>query len=403
MPAQRSLGLKAFMALAARGTGRAYITKDPRPEGTLVWIHVSSADKKLAAQELAERLQAQRDGVQILMTGPNAESGDSDPDLAPLPDDMIKSATAFLDHWKPDLCLWVGGDLYPCLLALSYERNMPMILIDPNRVTMSVTTRLWGRVLPSAILPQFTTIISDGEETTQALLRKGARREAVVELGEFVDGARLLPYDPDYRAKLLTKLGNRSVWLAAGVQRSELSTVLTAHHRILQFSLRNILVLLPDDLDAVDEFYDQITASDLRVIRASEGYDPRETTQVILADDPNDLGVWYRLAPVCFMGSSLERGMSGRDPNEPAAHGSAILSGPFMDRYQITFDRYVDAGAARMIQSAPELSAAIKDLMPPDKSAVMAQAAWDISSRGAEVMDRVMDLSQDLLDATGAL
>jgi 3-deoxy-D-manno-octulosonic-acid transferase len=102
------------------------------------------------------------------------------------------------------------------------------------------------------------------------------------------------------------------------------------------------------------------------------------------------------------MGSSLVDGSFGRDPNEPAAHGSAILHGPHVARFADRYARYADAGAARTVRDAATLFAEVQSLMPPDQSALMAQAAWDVASRGAEVTDRIIDMLLDRLDRQAA-
>ena len=110
------------------------------------------------------------------------------------------------------------------------------------------------------------------------------------------------------------------------------------------------------------------------------------------------MGLWYRLAPITFMGSSLQSGQWGRDPNEPAAHGSAILYGPYVRRYLSSYTRFAEAGAARIVRDAETLGTAVKRLIPADQSAAMAHAAWDVASQSAGVTDKILDLVQDTLD-----
>ena len=88
---------------------------------------------------------------------------------------------------------------------------------------------------------------------------------------------------------------------------------------------------------------------------------------MVLADTRGEMGLWYRLATVTFMGSSLLSGYHGRDPNEPAAHGSAIVHGPNVTRYEDRYARYTEAGAARLVRDAATLSDMVQSLMPPDQ------------------------------------
>ena len=128
---------------------------------------------------------------------------------------------------------------------------------------------------------------------------------------------------------------------------------------------------------------------------------PDETTQVILADTAGELGLWYRIAPITFMGGSLCEGAHGSDPNEPAAHGSAIIHGPNVRAYQPAYSRFAEAGAARGVRDADTLAQAVQSIIPPDRSAAMAHAAWDVATQGAAMMDRLVALVGETLDARG--
>ncbi len=126
--------------------------------------------------------------------------------------------------------------------------------------------------------------------------------------------------------------------------------------------------------------------------------EPDDTTQILIADDPEDLGLFYRLAPVSFLGSSLASGQGGRNPFEAAALGSAVLYGPNVRQYLPFYTRLANAGAARIVNDAQSLATAVTRLVAPDQAAAMAHAGWDVISQGAEQTDRIIAMVQDTLD-----
>jgi 3-deoxy-D-manno-octulosonic-acid transferase len=130
----------------------------------------------------------------------------------------------------------------------------------------------------------------------------------------------------------------------------------------------------------------------------SDDEEPEEDVQVYIADTDGEMGLWYRLAPITFVGSTLIEAGTCPDPYEPAALGSAILYGPHTGLRESVFDRISAAGAARRVGSAAALGEAVSELLSPDKAAEMAHKAWQVTSRGAEVTDRVIELLQDALD-----
>jgi 3-deoxy-D-manno-octulosonic-acid transferase len=133
---------------------------------------------------------------------------------------------------------------------------------------------------------------------------------------------------------------------------------------------------------------------------AQRGLDqePDTETEVYLPDSAAEYGVWYRLAPVCYMGGSLLGDGCARNPMEAAALGSAIIYGPRPGNFGAVFGRLGAAQAARAVGSAGDLGEALSDLLAPDRAARLAQAAWGLASDGVEVTDRVVEFARRVLD-----
>ena len=56
------------------------------------------------------------------------------------------------------------------------------------------------------------------------------------------------------------------------------------------------------------------------------------------------------------------------------------------------------AFAARLIGSADTLGPTVESLLAPDKAAMMAHAAWDVTSRGADVTNQIVALIRQRLE-----
>ena len=398
----RSLSLAAYLAYARRA-GRAGPAPDtPRPEGRVIWAHAVDAARADTLVHLAGRLAQQRPGLHMVLTSsvPTSERRHSGKTVIwqPLPEDQVAAAESFLGHWRPDICLWTGGDLKPALLITAAKRAVPLYLVDADEDHLERAAWRWFPDLARAVLDEFEEIHARDEAAARQARRMGASPQIVRVTGALREGGLSLPYSASDRDEMARLLRGRPVWLAAMVQPGEIETVLGAHREASRMAHRALLIVVPDEIDDSDAMAVAIAADGWRQIAWSTGALPDESTQVILADTRGEMGLWYRLAPITFMGSSLVSGQHGRDPNEPAAHGSAILYGPNVARYLQRYSRYAEAGAARIVRDSATLAAAVQGLMPPDRAATMAHAAWDVASRGAEVMDRVLDMVLDRLD-----
>lgn len=403
---RRSLSLAAYLAMTRRAPQDALGPVQARPEGELIWAHAVEPGHADALCQMAERLAAQRPGLHMLLTSRHADVLEMRKGTsiirAKLPEDTVQNAEAFLDHWSPDICLWTGGDLQPAFITCAEQQNVPMYLVDAEERLMDKPSWRWFPDLPRAILDRFALILARNANTARFLRRIGVRDTEISVTGPFQEGALTLPYNESDRDELSRLLRGRLVWLAAMVQPQETDVVLQAHRITSRLAHRSLLVLVPDDPATGQTFKQKLDQDGWRSVVWSTGTMPEETTQVILADTYGEMGLWYRVAPITFMGSSLEAGQWGRDPNEPAAHGSAILYGPNVRRYLSGYSRFAEAGAARIVRDADTLAAAVQRLIPPDQSAAMAHAAWDVASQSAGVTDKILDLVQDTLDVMGA-
>lgn len=402
----RSLSLAAYMAYAKRAGVMPAPPETPRPDGPLIWAHAVDPARADTLIDLGQRMAQQRPDLHMILTGP-APTAQRLTTPGPVtwqdaPDDTGPAAEVFLNHWRPDICLWTGGDLKPALLVTAADRDIPLYLVDGDEMCLDRATWRWIPDLPRAVLTRFTEIHARSDAAARLLRRLGAPGSIVRVTGPFQEGALTLPHDETDREEMARLLLGRPAWLAAMAKSEELTTILDAHEKLSRVAHRSLLMLVPDDPADGHSIAQHLTDAGWRFVTWSEGELPGEATQVVLADTRGEMGLWYRLAPVTFMGSSLFPEYSGRDPNEPAAHGSAILHGPNITRYADRYERYADAGAARIVRDATTLFAEVQSLMPPDQSALMAQAAWDVASRGAEVTDRIIDMLLDRLDQQAA-
>jgi len=393
-------GLRISLA-SARSAGAAP-PEGERPEGPLIWGHATSLDHANALVQMAERLAAQRPRLTMLIT-----TAPGLPEIwhrrapimhVPLPDETSSGADAFIAHWRPDICLWSGGKLIPSLITATAKRGIPLYLVDAQSALLERPGWRWVPQMQRPLLKRFAMILARDETARAHLHRLGVTDAQINVTGLFREGALALPCSEALRDEMAGALRGRPVWLAARVQAGEMDMIVQAHRQTSRLAHRLILILAPDDLDDVETMRAQLEQSQLRYTLWSEGAMPEEVTQVILADTRGEMGLWYRLASITLMGSSLIPGHGGRDPNEPAAHGSAILYGPNVGRYLPSYSRYAEAGAARIVRDAGTLSAALGRLIAVDQSAAMAHAAWDVASASAQVTDQIVDLVQDRLD-----
>ncbi|NOD32357.1 3-deoxy-D-manno-octulosonic acid transferase [Ruegeria atlantica] len=407
MSKPRSLSLAAYRVLSwGLRNGVAPQSNLPRPEGELLWVHVATPDRLRAVTDFCRRLSQVRAKLNFLLTAPPDEDLSNWPDsrfpLINLPQEQSGAAREFIDYWRPNMGLWVGGDLMPNIVTRADEQAIPLVLFDAQfSVTLCRNAR-WLPDITRVTFDCFRKILTPSAETARQIRRLGIQSGKVAESPPLRISPNPRPWPEDELIETTHTLAGRPVWLAAWVQDKEFISVLTAHRQALRMLHRLVLVLHVANEPEVTPLRRRLESMDLRCVNWNEGDMIEDTTQVVLTSDPENLGLWHRMAPVTFMGSSLERGAGGQDPSEAIALGSAIMFGPYVHRHQEFYSSLQQVNAAKEVKTATELGDAVVQLLAPDQAAGMALAGWQLLTEGAPQADALIEMVQDILDQRGA-
>jgi 3-deoxy-D-manno-octulosonic-acid transferase len=373
----------------------------------VVWLHAAEPESLLAIEDLAKRLCTLRSGISVLITVSNKDIFDraqSNLDaqkhvhLAMAPNEHPDAVKAFWRHWHPEMGIWAWGRLRPNLIMQAHDAGCFMMLIDADAAGFDSRRDRWLPDLSRQLLEPFVALMVRSEAAMRRLEALGLPAERIDMTPRLEAGGYALPCDDADLADLANSLRGRPVWLASNVQTEELTAILAAHRQAMRLSHRLLLVLHPAQEEFVSDVKARVSEEGFRLADWAEGDDPDDATQVLLSRDERDIGLFFRVAPVAFMGSSLVTGYKGRSPFEAAALGCAVLHGPNVTPFMAFYTRLAKAGAARVVNSTETLGAAVARLIAPDQAAAMAHAGWDVVSQGADLTDRVIELVQAGLD-----
>ena len=398
-----SLSLTAYLALVRKTSTHAEHPLAERPDGLLIWAHAHDHDDIAPLIYLGERYRQNYGPAHLLITG-DVDGHVAVPNVifANLPDDTQRHVSRFLDHWTPDVGIWAGGDLLPLLISDAHKANIPMLLVNARSSAFGQPLWRWLPSLAKETLRVFQHVFTS-DAATAALMRKlGTSTANVSVTGPMQVATSALPVRDDDRDMLAQTLAGRPVWAASSVQKEELSDIFEAHRFAMRHSHRALLICVCADFETSIEAQAIVRQNNWRMALWDNGDIVDENTQVVMCEDTSELGLWYRVAPVSFLGSSLSTGLGGIDPYAAAALGSAIVYGPNVRNYLHSYSRLAEVGAARIVRDADSLARAVPQLLAADQAASMAHSAWEVISSGAEVTDKVMEMMQDCLDQVKA-
>lgn len=356
-PALINRRLKLGKEDPARVGERRGMSDDVRPAGPLVWIHGASVGEVLAAAALIERLRALN--LHILLTSGTVTSAAIVAKRFPrdvihqyVPYDSPRYVARFLDHWRPSLALFIESDLWPNLILSSAARRLPMVLINGRMSHRSFPRWLRVSATISALLGRFDVCLAQSQLDADRFAALGSRD--VVVTGNLKLDVPAPPADADKLERLMAMTRGRPVVVAASTHPGEEEILTETHRALARYFPKLLTVIVPRHPARGEAIARMIAAAGLNASLRSREDLPTATTDIYVADTMGELGLFYRLAPIVFMGGSLvEHG--GQNPIEAIKLGASIVHGPHVFNFTDVYEALDSAGGARRADSQEAL------------------------------------------------
>jgi len=370
-----------------------------RPDGALVWLHGASVGECLSLLPLIERLLDR--GLNVLLTSGTVTSARMMAERLPagaihqyVPVDRPSWVRRFLDHWRPDLVLWAESDFWPNILAEISHRRVPMVLVQGRVSPRSLEGWKKAPGFIATILGRFDLCLGQTPGDAERLRQLGGHDCRCV--GNLKQAVPPLPCDEAELQRMRSVVGGRPVWLAASTHPGEETIVAKVHQAVVGRFPDLLTIIVPRHPHRGPDIRRDLQDCTLR----SAGEDPRGGLYV--ADTMGELGLFYRLAPVVFMGKSL--GVEGgQNPFEPARLGAAVLFGPRMSNFADMVASMRAAGAGIQVEDEVELAGAVASLLSdPHALAWQRGAALEWSEGEAGALDALMQALAPWLEALDA-
>jgi 3-deoxy-D-manno-octulosonic-acid transferase len=388
----------------ARLPERFGIASASRPKGPLIWIHAASVGESLAALPLIVEIHAQHPGFAFLVTSGTVTSATVMQKMLPAyaahqyaPVDLPIVARRFLDYWMPDAAFLLESEFWPNTLLGLDKRGIPRALVN-GRVSPE-SHRRWSALRPviARLLSRFEICLAQTDRDTGFLEELGASR--VVTSGNIKEAAAPLAADEKTFERLAASLGGRPIWVAASTHPGEETVAAQVHADLLDRYPDLLTIIVPRHPERGPDIQREIEELGPAVSRRSDGDALDRATAIYVADTLGELGLWYRLATVVFVGKSF-KGTGGQNPLEPARLDCALVFGPSMSNFeQISVD-LLSCGAARRVADQADLGAALADLLGDHAMRQeMARAGLAYCAAGGEALAKTMTHLRPMLAA----
>ncbi len=364
-----------------------------------VWLHAVSVGEVNAAAPVVDALRRQRPDIRWVITTitPTGSQrvralwGDA-VDHVYLPYDVPGSAGRFLDHFRPSLALILETELWPNLLFGCRDRRIPVYILNARLSARSLKGYRLLRPLVGRALRTVTCVAAQSREDARRFVVLGARQEQVCALGNLKFDIH--PPDP---APLLAAFhahvpAGRVTWIAASTHEGEEQPVMDLHARVLECYPDALLLWAPRHPERFAKVEALARGQGWRVATRSVEQWPAADTQVFVLNTLGELMPFFACAQVAFVGGSLQA-IGGHNLLEPAAMGTAVITGPHLHNFAEISRRMSEAGALSIRDDAAQLGDELLRLLG-DAAArqQMVQAGAALVANGRGALERTLEL-----------
>ena len=367
-----------------------------RPEGKLIWMHGASVGESLSMLPLITRLLETYPDLSIMVTTGTVTSAELMNKRLPerafhqyIPIDHPRFVRRFIKYWHPDLALWFESELWPALLSGIKKSNIPLILVN-GRIS-NKSFKIWQQFdyVCKELLGCFTLCLGQSEEDAYRLRVLGAKDSMC--LGNIKYAGINPPVDETKLAELKSQIGSRTVWCICSTHDNEEVRAAQIHKNLKKEFSDLLLIAAPRHPHRGPEIQKAVNELGLKTALRSAGEKISDKTDIYIADTIGEVGLWYTLSPITFIGGSLIP-HGGQNFMEPSRFRNAVIVGPHMHNFTDAMNRAKKADAVIQIQNDAELEDNIRSLLQHKELLEAKRSlAYNWAQGEAKILDGILD------------
>jgi len=348
-----------------------------REKGFLIWFHVASVGEAMSILPLIEDCLKEKKIDKILLTSITLSSGNIlkkrfNQNVKVfhqfLPLDIPIWTNKFLDHWKPNLSIFIDSEIWPNLISQISKKKIPLLLVNA-RITKKSFDR-WKLAISFAkkIFGKFDLCVASNKESEGFLKILGAKN--IKNHGNLKFSKIKTELNNQLDSDFLNKVQNRKIWCGASTHPTEEICCAESHLKIKE-KYKNILtIIIPRHIDRVKTIYEELSKLNLKIVLSSNLSQTDTNTDIIIVDSYGESLKFYSISKYVFLGKSLAAALtkdSGQNPIEPARLGCKIFHGPYVNNFAEIYKYLNELGISKEVKSSNELSLSLVEEFKDNK------------------------------------
>ena len=374
-------------------------TNVSRDNGFLIWFHVASVGEAMSILPIIENCLEEKKIDKILLTSITLSSGkilekryilNKKIIHQFLPLDVPVFTNKFLEHWKPNLSIFIDSEIWPNLILKISEKKIPLLLLNARITEKSFKRWRLVKNFAKKIFEKFDLCITSNKESENFLKILGAKNIKNHGNLKFSQTKTNLNYKLD--DSILNKIKNRRIWCAASTHAPEEILCAESHLKIKKTYNNVLTIIIPRHIDRAKKITQEISSLNLKVSLYSKPEEINENTDIIIIDSYGESLKFYNISKYVFLGKSLVKSLeedSGQNPIEPARLGCKILHGPYVSNFAETYDYLKKLGVSKKINNSNELGLSLVEELEIDEPKNQ-EIAGKIENYGQNILNNVI-------------
>lgn len=338
--------------------------------GRHTWMHAVSVGEVMIALKLAATMKQGEPALRVVLTTTTTTGFALAQRQAPAWMEVMYTP---LDFWpvmraafaliRPIRIILVEAEVWPNLTALAHRRKIPLALVNARLSPRSETRFQRFRFFVRPFFRMLDLVSVPEPEEVARWESLGVERGRIALVGSIKFDPENLPPSSTQPRAILEKFGidpARPILLGGSTHPGEEEILARVFLELRREFADLFLVIAPRHVERTREIAQQLRRLGLPPICRSEEKTAPGPHDCLLLDTTGELGVWYAVATLVFVGKSLTA-HGGQNPVEAIVADRPTIFGPHMENFaRLAYSLVEKGGALQPTDEASLTSAAAR-------------------------------------------
>ena len=308
----------------------------------IIWIHAASIGETKSVFPLISKLTKDNKDIFILLTSTTLSASQlierqkfnkNNIQHRFLPLDVKFLVNKFINHWEPELVIFVDSEVWPNYLLEISKRKIPLVLLN-GRITMK-TFKRWKLVsrLSLKLFSLYDLCLSSSKESEKNLKSLGAKNVKFFGNLKFCANINSKKKYIDLKSIFI----KHNIWCAASTHPDEEEVILKTHILLKQKGIKIITIIIPRHINRSKEINKISSDFNIKSQIINKFEDISKDTEILIVNSIGEMINYFQNCESIFMGKSLSKKLikvGGQNPIEPAKCGCKIYHGPYISNFK---------------------------------------------------------------------